>query len=144
MSDDLYHQQILEIFKDPPHFGEMKNPDQVFTETNASCGDSFTFYLKFQPNNSHLRGDVAPAAHLGGEIDPNTIIKAITFTGHGCAISTVSASLLIDHLISKPITTINQIDQKSMESLLGITITPARLKCLMLPVNALFQTRSIV
>lgn len=117
MSDDLYHQQILEIFKDPSHFGEMKNPDQVLTETNASCGDSFTFYLKLSQDKQS--------------------IENITFTGLGCVISTASASLLIDYLISKPVTTINQIDQKSMESLLGITITPARLKCLMLAQRAL-------
>lgn len=117
MSDDLYHQQILDIYKDPPHFGEMKQPDIVITESNSSCGDGFTFFLKLDQNKK--------------------IISDITFTGQGCAISTASASLLIDHLIGKPVSEIKKIYQPFMESLIGTKISPARQKCLMLSINGL-------
>jgi nitrogen fixation NifU-like protein len=137
MSDDLYHQQLLDIYQDPSHFGRLEHPDLVLTETNASCGDSFTFYLKFHPHHPHLRGGVAPAAHLRAEISPDATIQSISFTGQGCVISTVASSLLVDYLIGKPMTTLNHIDQAFMETLLGISITPARLKCLMLPQRAL-------
>jgi nitrogen fixation NifU-like protein len=119
MSDDLYHQQILDIYRNPPHFGKLKNPDAVITETNSSCGDSFTFYLKFSP-------------------DKKTFQK-ITFTGTGCAISTASCSLLIDHLITQPISVVKKIDQSFMEQLIGTKITPARHKCLILSQMALNQ-----
>lgn len=131
MSDDLYHQQLLDLYQDPPHFGQLDHPDLILTETNASCGDSFTFYLKFNPKPKKI---VLPLDK--GELD-RVMYDNITFIGQGCVISTVASALLADHLIGKPMAELNHIDQAFMETLLGITITPARLKCLMLSFNCL-------
>lgn len=115
--DDLYHQEILEHFKHPHHFGKLAKADLVIEETNASCGDSFTFYVVID--------------HL------SSTISDLQFTGVGCAISTAASSLLIDHLIGQPVSALKTIDQSFMQALIGSKITPTRLKCLMLPAHAL-------
>lgn len=122
MIDDLYHQEILDHYHHPDHFGQLENPDHVITETNASCGDSFTFFIKLDSRKS--------------------IIKHLSFTGQGCAISTATSSLLVTHLIGKPLREIAKLDITFMQQLLGSEITPMRLKCLMLPVKALQKIHS--
>lgn len=133
MSDsDVYHQQLLDIYKDPPHFGQLDHPDLILTESNASCGDSFTFYLKFNPKPPRELNLPLTKGNL-----EEFVYHSISFSGQGCVISTVASALLADHLIGKPFTDLHHLDQTFMETLLGITITPARLKCLLLPVTCL-------
>ena len=126
MSDDLYHQQILDHYRHPQNFGKLPHADHIITETNASCGDSFTFYLKLNK----------PLPLEKGELE-GVVIKGISFTGTGCAISTAASSLLTQHLQGKSVEEINNIDQTFMQHLIGVKVTPARLKCLMLPAKAL-------
>ena len=54
------------------------------------------------------------------------VVDRVAFTGRGCAISQASASLLTDEIKGKP--------------LLGIEISPARLKCAMLSHDSLQHT----
>ena len=125
MSDDLYQQQILDHYQHPHNLGELKDADLVLEESNASCGDNFTFYIKF--NN--------PPPFPKGELR-GVVIDKITFTGTGCAISTTACSLLTDKLIGKPVSHINKLNLKFMHKLIGVEVTLLRQKCLMLPVKA--------
>jgi hypothetical protein len=61
--DDLYHQEILDHYHHPDNFGDLKNPDYLIEETNASCGDSFTFYLKIKPSK------ISPPCLTKGELE---------------------------------------------------------------------------
>jgi nitrogen fixation NifU-like protein len=120
--DDLYHQQILDHYHHPHNYGKMENPDYTLTETNASCGDACTYYLKIDPH-SHT-------------------IERITFTGTGCAISLSASSLLTDYLQGQPLTITESLTQSFMQDLIGGEVTLTRLKCLMLPAKALNQIKS--
>lgn len=117
MSDDLYHQDILDHYQHPDNFGKLDHPDQVIKETNASCGDSFTFYVVLDNQKSKIQN--------------------LTFEGSGCAISTAACSKLTTYLKGKPVGEITKLTPEFMQNLIGAPITPLRLKCLLLPAKAL-------
>lgn len=139
MIDDLYHQEILEHYKDPHNFGEIDNPDITTGDTNASCGDSFTFYIKLAPNSALSGSD--PKRQRRSSPGVGGIIEEITFTGQGCAISTASSSMLTNHLKGKPISELSNLNQDFMQRLIGTEITPTRIKCLMLPAKAIQKSK---
>jgi nitrogen fixation protein NifU and related proteins len=140
--DDLYQEIILEHYHQPQNFGEIDNPDKVISETNASCGDSFTFYIKLSDNKkipelrSPAKGGAGEFRDLKSPGSSTPTIQNITFTGSGCAISTAACSILTEHLKGKPISEIEKLNLGSMQVLLGISVTPTRLKCLMLSARA--------
>ena len=59
------------------------------------------------------------------------------FTGRGCAISQASASLLTDEIKGKPLKDVAAFRADDLLDLLGIEISPARLKCAMLSHDSL-------
>jgi len=120
MSNDLYQQQILDHYKHPNHYGVLKNPDFILEEANQSCGDQFTFYFKISPS-------------------PDQIIQDISFTGTGCAISTAVTSLLLNKLKGKSLSYIKKLNFSYLQKLIGVQVTPGRLKCLSLPARALLK-----
>ena len=65
------------------------------------------------------------------------IVDRVGFTGRGCAISQASASLLTDEIKGKPIDEVAAIRADDLLDLLGIDISPARLKCAMLSHDSL-------
>ena len=115
--DDLYQQEILHHFKNPKNYGEMKDPDITVTETNSSCGDSCTYYLKLDQHKK--------------------IVKDITFTGTGCAISKAASSMLTEHAKGKTLKELQDLNRQFMESLIGAQVTPGRINCLMLAAKSL-------
>ncbi|HKG20170.1 MAG TPA: iron-sulfur cluster assembly scaffold protein, partial [Candidatus Limnocylindrales bacterium] len=62
----------------------------------------------------------------------NGVVERVGFTGRGCAISQASASLLTDEIKGKPIAEVESFRADDLLDLLGIEISPARLKCAML------------
>lgn len=74
MSDlrELYQQVILDHNKNPRNFKELTGANRRVEGYNPLCGDHYTFFLNFE-----------------GEV-----IREITFTGSGCAISKASASVM--------------------------------------------------
>jgi nitrogen fixation NifU-like protein len=115
MSDDLYREQILEHYKNPHHFGELRDADITQEGDNPLCGDVVTLYLKL--DDGHL--------------------KDVSFRGRGCAISQASASILTDMIVGKPLTELKSFPTQELLDELGIQISPARMKCATLAVNTL-------
>ncbi|MBI2416045.1 MAG: iron-sulfur cluster assembly scaffold protein [Candidatus Kerfeldbacteria bacterium] len=112
---DIYQEQILEHYKEPHHFGELANASYTRHEVNTSCGDDFTFFI---------------------HVTDAGIIDAVGFTGQGCAISTAAASLLADDINHKPLAAVLEYSSDVMLNLLGIPLVPTRLKCALLPLQA--------
>ena len=115
MSDDLYREQILEHYKNPHHFGELRDADITQEGDNPLCGDVVTLYLKL--DDGHL--------------------KDVSFRGRGCAISQASASILTDMIVGKPLNDLKSFPTQELLDELGIQISPARMKCATLAVNTL-------
>lgn len=115
--NDLYQQELLELYKHPHNFGELTNPSGEIFETNSSCGDSLKLSVKI----------------VGG------VIEEAKFVGNGCAISMAATSLLTDYIKGKSIEEIKKIDVQFMQDLIGIAISPGRVKCLTLGARALMK-----
>ena len=113
--DDLYRDYILEHYRHPHNFGVIESPDLRWEGANPLCGDRITMTLTVRD------GRVADVA----------------FTGRGCAISQASASLLTDEVRGKSLADVERITPDDVLDLLGIEISPARLKCALLSLDTL-------
>ena len=108
--DDLYRDYILEHYRRPHNFGVIEGATASYEGSNPLCGDRITMQLKIADGT----------------------VEQVGFTGRGCAISQASASLLTDEIKGKPIADVAAFRADDLLDLLGIEISPARLKCAML------------
>jgi nitrogen fixation NifU-like protein len=108
--DDLYRDYILEHYRRPHNFGVIEAPTASFEGSNPLCGDRITMQLGIE----------------------NGVVERVGFTGRGCAISQASASLLTDEVKGKSVDEVAAFRADDLLDLLGIEISPARLKCAML------------
>lgn len=116
--DELYREYLLDHYKNPKNFGELKNPDIHKHDNNPLCGDDIEIFAK-----------------IDGKKDEK--ISEIRFKGHGCVICMASASILMDEIEGKKLKDIQKMETSDMLKLLGIELTPTRIKCMMLPLKAL-------
>ncbi len=116
--DQTYIQELIEHYRRPQNRGKLKKADIVASETNASCGDWIKIYLK---------------------LDKKKKIKEVKFLSQGCVISTASASILSQAIKGKTLQEISRLTQQDLVKLVGIEVTPGRVKCLMLPLAALLK-----
>jgi len=65
------------------------------------------------------------------------LVQDIAFSGESCAICRASGSLLTKWAKGKKTTDIMPCDAKFMSDLIGGEIVPGRVKCLLLPLEAL-------
>lgn len=118
---DIYREVILDHYKHPRNFGHLDDPDVVVEEGNVTCGDRIVMEIKCTMHNK------------------KQIIKDIRFSGEGCAISQASASMLTEVVVNTPIQKIMKMGAADITDLLGITLTPSRVKCAMLPLEVLHK-----
>jgi len=113
--DDLYRDYILEHYRRPHNFGVLDAPTASYEGANPLCGDRITMQLQVEDG----------------------VVTGVGFTGRGCAISQASASLLTDEVRGKPLEDVAAFAATDLLDLLGIDISPARLKCAMLSFDSL-------
>jgi len=109
--DDLYREVILDHYKNPRYKGQLPDHDLTFEDENPLCGDFL---------------------HVDIKTDGQGIIIDAKFDGHGCAISMASADMLLESLIGKTIEDARQLTKQDILDLLGIELSPVRLKCALL------------
>lgn len=115
-AEAMYKEIILDHYRHPENFGKLEKPDIVHKEANMICGDIIELQLKF---------------------DGHKNILDAKFTGHGCAISQSYADIMLNNIRGKSIGDIQKLKEDFILKLLGIEISPARLKCALLPLVAL-------
>lgn len=113
--DNMYKEHILELYKNPSNFGELKNPTHSHTETNTLCGDEVSVNLMVEDGK----------------------VKDVKFHGSGCVMSMVSASLLTDKIKNMNVDEIKLLDRDDVLDLVGIKVNPVRLKCVLLSLYAI-------
>ncbi len=113
--DEIYREHILELYKNPENYGEIKNPTHEKTEYNSNCGDEVTMQLIIKEGK----------------------VEDVKFHGSGCVISMVSSSLLTGKIKGMDVKEIGKLSQKDILKILKINLNPARIKCALLPLEAL-------
>ncbi len=113
--EGIYRENILDHFKSPRNFGTLENPDLKHRELNPVCGDQ----IEIQANVKEGK------------------IEKIKFNGKGCAISQSSASMLTEKAKSMSLEKAKKITKEEIVEMLGIPISPTRLKCAILSLDTL-------
>ncbi len=120
---ELYQEVIFDHNRRPRNFQEMPGADHVAEGHNPLCGDQLTVYVR-------MTGDR---------------IEDVSFVGHGCAISTASASLMTEAVKGRPVDEVEALFQDvhtlltdaqvperdfgKLVALSGVKEFPARVKC---------------
>ena len=112
--DDLYREEILEHYRQPHNFGTLATPDIVQEGDNPLCGDRITLNLAISDEGR---------------------VEDVAFTGRGCAISQATASMLTDDIRGRTVAEVEAIGADHVLGLLGIEISPARMKCALLSLD---------
>lgn len=115
-SEDMYREHILDHYKHPRNFGVLKPADVDHEANNPLCGDQI---------------------RLTFTVDAEHKITDVKFTGRGCAISQASASLLTSHVKGQALDDIKKIERDDIVKMLGIPVSPVRLKCALLSLAVL-------
>ena len=114
--DDMYREMILDHYHNPRKKKLLKPADIEYEEDNPVCGD-------------HI--------HLTIQIDEQNVIKDVGWEGDGCAISQASASMLYETLVGKTLDEIKAVNKDEVLEMLGIPLSPVRIKCALLSLKVL-------
>ena len=112
MGSDMYRQQILDHYKSPRNYGELDEKTFTHAGENPMCGDEITIDVKLD--------------------DDEETIERVAFRGDGCAISQASASMLTSELQGMTVEEMQALDRDDVIDLLGVDISPMRVKCAVL------------
>ena len=111
----MYQEQVLDHYKNPRNFGHIDNPSVHHHEKNPLCGDEIDIFLVIKDKK----------------------IVDVKFNGHGCAISQASASLLTESIKGKSVSEVEKLTKENILEMLGVTLSPVRLKCALLSLDTL-------
>lgn len=109
---DIYAENILDHFQNPRHKGHLETPTTSVDDANPLCGDILHLELAINPENS--------------------TIQKVAFDGSGCAISQSAMSMLTELLPGKTHEEAEKITKDDMYTLIGVPLSPARVKCALL------------
>ncbi len=104
---DIYREEILDHFKNPRNYGQVKQARVKMRQSNASCGDVMEMSLKIKKGK----------------------VEEVRFQGEGCVISIAAGSMLTEMIKGKKIEEVEKISDKEMIERLGIKISSGRRKC---------------
>lgn len=124
---ELYQEVIFDHNRQPRNFHAMADADHVAEGDNPLCGDQLKVYLRVRDG----------------------IVEDASFVGHGCAISTASASLMTEAVKGRPVAEADALfrdfqtlltaadpapararrDFGKLEALAGVREFPLRVKC---------------
>ncbi len=118
--DDIYKEEILDHAQNPRNFGNLPGAQVVIREANASCGDLIEMAIKVKVE------------------DKESKIAEIKFRGVGCAIMMAAASLLTEKIKNEKLKMkdLKKLTDRDMVEILGIKVSPTRMKCATLPLRA--------
>ncbi len=121
----MYDTRLLDHYHHPHHRGHCDSATHTAESINDSCGDRVRVELRINAEGQ---------------------IECAAFDGDGCAISAAAADLLMEHIIQSPRTELEKMDAHAMLELIGIPLSPPRIKCALLALEtaqrALQSTRS--
>lgn len=112
--NNMYMQNILDHFHNPENSGTMEDATHVHVGHNPFCGDKITVYLKVKDD----------------------ILEDVRFVGEGCAISQAGMSMLSEVIKSRAVNEVLDLSKDDVVEMMGIDLSPTRLKCALLGLDA--------
>ena len=116
MSDELYREQIIDLYQHPLNHGALEQPTFSYEEDNPLCGDV-------------IRMDV--------RLNEQGHVTDVAWGGDGCAISQASASLLSEEIKGMSLAEIRAFPKERLLELIGVPLSMARVKCALLSLKVL-------
>lgn len=116
---EMYSEAILRYYEMPPNKHKLESANRVSRKDNPLCGDEITVFLK---------------------VNSKGVIEKASFEGQGCAVSQASVSMLLETIEGKKLSDARKITEEKVLEMLGGKISPARLKCAFLGLNALKES----
>jgi len=113
--EDFYKEYILDHYRNPRNFGHLEKADAVAEDLNPLCGDKIRFELEVEDGR----------------------VKDVRFSGKGCAISQASASMLTESIKGQKLEDVARLPREAVLENVGIGISPARMKCVLLGLKVL-------
>lgn len=110
----IYQDIILDHYKYPRNFGTLENASTI-SLYNPLCGDQIRLDVLIKDNK----------------------IEDVRFSGKGCAISQASASMLTEKIKGKTKKELINLDKDFIIRMLGVELSPNRIKCALLSLEAL-------
>lgn len=101
--------------RNPRNKGVLSDADMMWKGSNPSCGDSITFFMKWNKG----------------------VLTDVRFDGNGCAVSQAGASLLTEKVKGMSRAEIEAVTDKNMYELLKVEIHGSREKCALLALATL-------
>jgi len=117
MDDALVRELLADHSRNPRHYGALSDPDVERRTENPQC-----------VGPTHPEGDRVTLQATLTDDDP-PVVESVRFTGAGCTLSQASASLLAERLVGTPVDEALEWDRDTIESLVGMDLTPSRLQC---------------
>ena len=113
---DIYHEMIVDYSRNPINFGEIKDHDVTFHDSNPLCGDSIDIDMKIDDNK----------------------VTDIKFHGKGCAICMACTSVLTEITKGKSLDDVRKIEKHDVLGELGLDhLQAVRIKCALLSLKVL-------
>jgi nitrogen fixation NifU-like protein len=132
VEDELYREIILDHWRNPRRKGHLEPADVTVEGNNPLCGDDVLLTMNVRDGH----------------------VEAIAFDGHGCSISRASASMMCEGVDGRSVEEAAVLarrfkammlegagheDLGDLEALQGVARIPLRIKCAVLPWNALLE-----
>jgi nitrogen fixation NifU-like protein len=115
--DELYQDHILDHYERPRHYGTLADADCSQDQSNPLCGDQLHVDVRLDQAGAH--------------------IEAVAFHGRGCVISQATASMLMEAVVGRSVASVQALERQDVLDILGITLSPARMKCALLSLRTL-------
>jgi len=113
--DQIYKEELMEIFKNPKHRGDLENSTVSSTGNNPLCGDKIKLKLKI------MKG----------------VVEKARFEGAACAVSIISSEKLLGFIEGKSVEEVKKLRQEDLLKILNISVSMTRIKCATLVLSAL-------
>jgi len=132
VEDELYREIILDHWRNPRKRGHLDPADVTVEGNNPLCGDEVLLTMRVRDGS----------------------VEAIAFDGHGCSISRASASMMCEGVDGLSVADAADLGRRfkammlegattddlgDLEALQGVARIPLRIKCAVLPWNALLE-----
>ena len=113
---DIYHEMIVDYSRNPINYGEIKDHDVTFHDSNPLCGDSIDIDMKIDDQK----------------------VSDIKFHGKGRAICMACSSVLTELTKGKSLDDVRKIEKNDVLSELGLEhLQAVRIKCALLSLKVL-------